>query len=112
MGIAQSTWTGMKEEGSNPRINTLLKILEYDPDINSTWLFLDIGEMLISTSEQKVEEPKTEYKSEVAELKEEIKTMKLGILEDKKQLLEIVKAHRAEIYNYVQLLKERNNLKG
>lgn len=61
IGIAPSSWSGMKIDGANLKLANLFKIFEYAEEINPLWLLLGEGPMLKSELGQIVKEPNERY---------------------------------------------------
>lgn len=87
--IRQSTISSMFEKGTNPSIDTLLKIINTFTEINPMWLLLGTGEMIVKKVSNIISDPSSLMK--IISLHEENKVLSLenNRLKEKLDLTEI-----------------------
>lgn len=73
--IRQSTISSMFEKGTNPSIETLLKIINTFTEIDPMWLLLGIGEMNVKKENNMISDPSSLMK--IISLHEENKVLTL-----------------------------------
>lgn len=77
MGFKGGSFQSLKKENANPTLNSLIKILEYDSDINPMWLFLGEGKMFKSQAAEK-DTGIAQLKEQVEAIKKEVEGLKKG----------------------------------
>jgi len=87
--IRQSTISSMFEKGTNPNIDTLLKIINTFTEISPIWLLLGTGEMIVKKEE--IVGVETNSLMKIISLHEEVKALSLENkkLKEELDLLEI-----------------------